>query len=158
VTALDPDMLVAVPTPVAGQPALNLDAIRRQDRHDFDSGRRRRGGHVDLGSQLGKGRAGHDCSPRGNGQRAEQAATREALHRGSSGFGYRSNDNVDARLPQPGAAWGVTGLWPLALIVADEVADTRHDLLASLAAVEDAVVADPRLLPMHTACTRDVRR
>src|SRR5262249_35549776 len=39
------------------------------------------------------------------------------------------------------------------VVGADEVAYARHDLLAPFAAVEDAVVADPRLLPMQMACT-----
>src|SRR5439155_23335568 len=41
---------------------------------------------------------------------------------------------------------------------ADEVAYPRQDLLAPLAAVEDAVVADARLLPMDVAGARNVGR
>src|SRR4051812_31969907 len=44
------------------------------------------------------------------------------------------------------------------VVVADEVAHARHDLLAPLAAVEDAVVTDAWLLPVHMACAGDVRR
>src|SRR5690348_5530201 len=39
------------------------------------------------------------------------------------------------------------------LVRPDEVAYARHDLLAPFAAVEDAVVADARLLPMHVPGT-----
>src|SRR6185503_8603614 len=42
------------------------------------------------------------------------------------------------------------------VVRANEVTHARHDLLAPLAAVEDAVVTDPRLLPVHMACTRNV--
>ena len=45
-----------------------------------------------------------------------------------------------------------------AVVVADEVAHARHDLLAPLAAVEDAVVTNAWLLPVHMACAGDVGR
>src|SRR5437763_502253 len=44
------------------------------------------------------------------------------------------------------------------LVGADEVAHPGHDLLAPLAAVEDAVMADPGLLPMDLPCPRYVGR
>src|SRR5258705_12090094 len=46
--------------------------------------------------------------------------------------------------------------WLARVVVADEVADPGHDLLAPLAAVEDAVMADPGLLPVGVAGARDV--
>src|ERR1700704_1575460 len=59
--------------------------------------------------------------------------------------------------------WGITsGMMPPSrerlarVVVADEVADAGHDLLAPFAAVEDAVVADPRLLPVDVAGARNV--
>src|ERR1700704_6992520 len=54
--------------------------------------------------------------------------------------------------------WGITsGMMPPScerlarVVVADEVADAGHDLLAPFAAVEDAVVADPRPPPVDVA-------
>src|SRR5512140_1817282 len=41
IVALHPDMLVAVPAPVAGLPALDLDPLARQDGHHLDPRRRR---------------------------------------------------------------------------------------------------------------------
>src|SRR5690349_18038811 len=43
-------------------------------------------------------------------------------------------------------------------VVADEIAHARHDLLAPLAAVEDAVVTDAWLLPVHMPCAGNVGR
>src|ERR1700687_31846 len=56
-----------------------------------------------------------------------------------------------------GKSFSVSVRWALArVVVADEVADPGHDLLAPFAAVEDAVMADPGLLPVDVAGARDV--
>src|ERR1700736_4645774 len=44
------------------------------------------------------------------------------------------------------------------VVGADEITDAGQDLLTPFAAVEDAVVADPRLFPVHVARAGDVGR
>src|SRR5204862_2099172 len=58
-------------------------------------------------------------------------------------------------LRRPVSGWIVASA---RVVGANEVADPRHDLFAPFAAVEDAVMADSRLLPMHMPCAGNVRR
>jgi hypothetical protein len=81
IMAFDPDMLVAVPPPVAGLPALDFDPFGRKHGDDFDARRWRSRRYVDFGLKLREGRG---CDGHGTGydrETTEQAAAREMVHR-----------------------------------------------------------------------------
>src|SRR5258708_13737939 len=52
IVAFHPDVLMAVPPPVAGLPVHDLEPLGRQDGNDFDSRRARGRRQLDLGAEL----------------------------------------------------------------------------------------------------------
>src|SRR5829696_4167025 len=80
IVALDPGMFAAIPPPMTRLPVLDRESLCRQDGNDLDARRRRRHRHINLGLKLRHGRTRDGCGAGQHGE-AEQAATREAVHR-----------------------------------------------------------------------------